>query len=158
MKIVVMSDTHLTRTTDQFKELCTKFCDDADMVIHLGDWENAELLNFLERYPLQAVCGNMDDHFIKDRLPPHKIIKAGDFRIGLIHGWGSLDGLRQRIGEVLTGVDAILFGHTHQHLISRENGVLWFNPGSVFLGRGNSRNSIGFLHIQDRIEAEIIEL
>ncbi|MEM5788362.1 MAG: metallophosphoesterase [Syntrophobacteraceae bacterium] len=158
MKIVVFSDTHLTGITDQFRALCTQFCDDADMVIHLGDWERVELLNYLQRYPLEAVAGNMDDHYIRNQLPDKKIIKAGNFRLGLIHGWGSPNGLYQRIGQVLTGVDAVLFGHTHQPLAHRENGVLWFNPGSVFHGRGSSRNTIGILRINDRIETEIIQL
>lgn len=158
MKIVVMSDTHLTRTTDPFMALCTHLCGDADMVIHLGDWERVELLGFLERYPLEAVAGNMDDHFIRDRLPATKIIRAGSFRLALIHGWGAPGGIRQRIAETITGVDAILFGHTHQPLVVRENGILWFNPGSVFMGRGPSRNTIGILRIDDRIEPEIVQL
>ncbi|MFZ2447917.1 MAG: metallophosphoesterase family protein [Syntrophobacteraceae bacterium] len=158
MKIVVMSDTHLTRTTDEFRDLCAKFCDGADMVIHLGDWERVELLNFLERYPLEAVSGNMDDHFIHSRLPTKKIVNAGGFRLGVTHGWGSPGGIRNRIGQELPGVDAILFGHTHQALMVRENGVLWFNPGSVSMGRGSSRNSLGILRVGDRIDAEIIQL
>ena len=42
--------------------------------------------------------------------------------------------------------------------IFREDGLLWFNPGSVFLGRGASRKTIGILRIQDKIEAEILEI
>ena len=41
MKIVVMSDTHLSKATDEFKALCSEFCDDADMLIHLGDMEKS---------------------------------------------------------------------------------------------------------------------
>jgi putative phosphoesterase len=157
IKIVVMSDTHLGQPTEEFKSICSRFCDDADMVIHLGDWEKVGILNYLERYPLEAVSGNMDDYSIKQRLPTQKVVKVGGFRLGLTHGWGPPGGIRQRIGELFTGVDAILFGHTHQPLLARENGVLWFNPGSVFSGRGNHRRSIGLLQIKDAIEAEIIE-
>ena len=138
MKIVVMSDTHLSKATDEFKALCSEFCDDADMVIHLGDMEKAEMLNYLEQYPLEAVAGNMDDYSIQQRLPARKIVKAGAFRLGIAHGWGPDGGIRQRLEQEFTGVDAILFGHTHQPLIFRKNGLLWFNPGSVFLGRGDS--------------------
>ena len=158
LKIVVMSDTHLAEPAEEFKTLCSRFCDDADMVIHLGDWEKAAVLRYMERYPLEAVSGNMDDYAIKQSLPPRKVVEAGGFRLALTHGWGPPEGIRRRIGEQFDGVDAILFGHTHQPLIARENGVLWFNPGSVFLGRGSGRKSIGLLKIGDRIEAEIIEL
>ncbi|MHC1726770.1 MAG: metallophosphoesterase family protein [Syntrophobacteraceae bacterium] len=158
MKIVVMSDTHLSRVTDEFRCLCSEFCDNADMVIHLGDWERVEMLNYLEQYRLEAVSGNMDDHAVQDRLPAIKVIRVGNFRLGLTHGWGSPNGIRQRIRKEFTGVDTILFGHTHQPLMVREDGLLWFNPGSVYLGRGGSRRSIGILRIQETIEAEIVDI
>jgi uncharacterized protein len=158
MKIVVMSDTHLSKATDEFKALCSEFCDDADMVIHLGDMEKAGILNYLEQYPLEAVAGNMDDYSIQQRLPSRRIVKAGAFRLGIAHGWGSHVGIRQRLEQEFTGVDAILFGHTHQPLIFRENGLLWFNPGSLFLGRGDSPRSIGVMRIHDEIEAEIVQI
>ena len=114
MKIVVMSDTHLGKATDEFKAMCSQFCDDADMVIHLGDLEKVEMLNYLEHYPLEAVAGNMDDFAIQRRLPARKIVRAGAFRLGIAHGWGPPDGIRQRLEQEFTGVDAILFGHTHE--------------------------------------------
>jgi len=158
IKIVVMSDTHLNTATDEFKALCSQFCDDADMVIHLGDLERVEILNYLEQYPLEAVAGNMDDYSIKQRLPARKIVKAGPFRLGITHGWGSPVEIRKRLKEEFTGVDAIIFGHTHQPLILREDGLLWFNPGSLFLGRRSSGKSIGVLRILDKIEAEIFQI
>ncbi len=158
MKIVVMSDTHLKKATDEFKDLCSEFCDGADMVIHLGDLEKVEMLNYLEQYPLEAVAGNMDDLPIQQRLPARKIVKVGAFRLGIAHGWGSPDGIRPRLKEQFPDVNAILFGHTHQPLLLHENGLLWFNPGSLFHGRGVSRRSIGILRIQETIEAEIIQI
>ena len=158
VKIIVMSDTHLSKATEEFKALCSEFCDDADMVIHLGDWDQVGMLNYLEHYPLEAVAGNMDDYAIQRRLPARKIVKAGPFRLGIIHGWGSHGGIRQRLKQEFTNVDAVLFGHTHEPLIFRENGLLWFNPGALFFGPGSSRKSIGVLRIQDQIEAEIINI
>lgn len=158
IKIVVMSDTHLDEPTGAFQSICSRFCDDANMVIHLGDWDKVGILNYLEHYPLEAVSGNMDDYSIKQRLPAQKIVKAGPFRLAITHGWGPPGGIRQRIAEQVNGVDAVLFGHTHQPLIARQSGVLWFNPGSVFLGRGCSGNSIGLLKIKDTIEGEIIQV
>jgi len=158
MKIVVMSDTHLRRATDEFKALCSEFCEDADMVIHLGDWDRVEVLDYMEQYPLEAVAGNMDDYSIQQRLPARKIVKARAFRLGIVLGWGPPGGIRQRLRQEFTDVDAILFGHTHQPLNFREKGLLWFNPGSVFLGRGAYKKSIGILKIRDGIEAEIINI
>jgi putative phosphoesterase len=120
--------------------------------------EKVEVLNYLEQYPLEAVAGNMDDYSIQRRLPARRIVKAGAFRLGIAHGWGSHGEIRYRLEQEFTGVDAILFGHTHQPLIFRENGLLWFNPGSVCLARGDSPKSIGVLRIHDRIEADIVQI
>ena len=158
MKIVVMSDTHLNRVTEEFMAICARYCSDADMVIHLGDWERAPVLDFMEQYRLEAVAGNMDDHIIRDRLPARKIIQAGGYRLGLTHGWGSAYDLRSRISREFSHVDAILFGHTHQAVQLEENGIFWFNPGSVFMGRGSSPRSLGILHIEETISGEIILL
>ena len=128
MKIVVMSDTHLRVLTEEFVKVCRTHCSDASMVIHLGDWERAPILDFMEQYPLEAVAGNMDDGVIQARLPSTRVVRAGDFRLGIIHGWGSPTGLRSRVRNEFAEVDGILFGHTHQPLLEEEGGLFWFNP------------------------------
>jgi putative phosphoesterase len=158
VKIVVMSDTHIKTATEEFRFVCSRYCEDADMVIHLGDWDRVEVLTYLERYPLEAVSGNMDDYSIKQRLPAQKVVKVGRFRLGIAHGWGPPAGIRKRVSGQFDQVDAILFGHTHEPIMARESGVLWFNPGSVFHGRGNCPGSLGLLKITDGIEGEIIEI
>ncbi len=158
MKIVVMSDTHLSRVTDEFKEICRRYCDDADMVIHLGDHTGWAVLNYLEQYRLEAVAGNTDDLAISDQLPVKKIVRADHFRIGIIHGWGSAQDMRARLAKEFTNVDAILFGHTHQAMMAVEDGIFWFNPGSVFLGRGSVPRSLGVIYTEERIRGEIIPI
>jgi putative phosphoesterase len=158
MKIVVMSDTHLYRLTDEFMEICDRFCNGADMVIHLGDWVSAPILDYLEQFNLEAVAGNMDNSIIHGRLPSRKILSVAGFRIGLVHGWGSATDLRRRLLMEFPEVDAIFFGHSHQPLCLRENGLFWFNPGSVFSGRGDIPRSLGIIHIQEAMEGEIIAL
>ncbi|NTU49127.1 MAG: YfcE family phosphodiesterase [Syntrophobacteraceae bacterium] len=158
MRIIVMSDTHIERVTDKLQAICTQYCSDADLVIHLGDWTGDRVLDFMEQYPLEAVSGNTDNHRLRDRLPTKKVIHVKDHRIGIIHGWGSAHDLRTRLRREFTNVDAILFGHTHQAFLLQENGILWFNPGSVFHGRHGAPASLGILHVQDRLRGEIVEL
>ena len=158
MKIVVMSDTHLERIDQACKDLCAQYCETADLVVHLGDITRPAVLDYLGQYPLEAVAGNMDDEAVLERLPVKKVILVGGFRIGLIHGWGSPQGLRQKLRGQFNDVDAILYGHTHEPAISRENGLLWFNPGSVTMGRGGFKSSIGLLEIGETIKPGIIEL
>jgi putative phosphoesterase len=158
MKLVVMSDTHLSRVTDEFKAICERLCSDADMLIHLGDLTQGPILDYLENYPLQAVAGNTDDEIVHLRLPVKKVLQVKGFRIGMMHGWGSVSDLRRRLKMQFTDVDAIFFGHTHQPLNIQENGLLWFNPGSVFMGRGQFQGSLGVVHVEHRLRGEIVEL
>ena len=158
MKIVVMSDTHLNRVTDEFKGICARYCNDADLIIHLGDWVSTSVLDHLSQYPLEAVAGNTDNHLIHDMLPAKKVIRADGRRLGIIHGWGSATGLRGRLHGEFSGVDAILFGHTHRPLQLQENGIFWFNPGSVFSGRATPERTLGILHVGERFEIEIIPI
>jgi uncharacterized protein len=156
MKLVVMSDTHLSRVTKEFRAICERYCQGADVVVHLGDLTRSVILDYLEQYPLQAVAGNMDDHNVHSRLPVKKVLQVGAFRIGLVHGWGAAADLRSRLKTQFADVNAIFFGHTHQPIQIEENGLLWFNPGSVFSGRGQSRGSLGVVHVDEQLRGEII--
>ncbi|MGV8075626.1 MAG: metallophosphoesterase family protein [Syntrophobacteraceae bacterium] len=158
MKIVVMSDTHLSRVTDEFKAICELYCKDAGMVIHLGDYAKWPVLNFLQQYPLEAVAGNMDDHKIQNLFPTKKVVSIGKYRIGIIHGYGAPHGIRDRVAREFVNVDAILFGHTHQAMMAEENGIFWFNPGSLFMGRGSLPRSLGILYIEEPLRGEIISV
>jgi hypothetical protein len=158
MKITVMSDSHLYRVTPEFEELCERFCADADLVIHLGDFAVAAVWDYLQQFPVEGVAGNMDDRRIRDELPDKRTLRVKNRRIGLIHGYGRTQDLRQRLQREFSGVDAVLFGHTHQPLRLEENGCLWFNPGSVSQGRGGAGRSIGVLRIGERIEGEFVSL
>jgi uncharacterized protein len=159
MKLVVMSDTHLSHVTDEFKAICERICADADMVIHLGDLTRTAILDYLEQYPLQAVAGNTDDHDVQCRLPVKKVLQVNGIRIGIIHGWGSGSDLRRRLKMQFADVNAIFFGHTHQPLQIEEKGLFWFNPGSVFMGRGQFQGSVGVVHVEhQQLRGEIIVL
>jgi len=157
VKIVVFSDTHLHRVTEEFESICDHYCRDADRVIHLGDWTSASVWNFLQQYPLEGVSGNMDDMAVRLQLPARQVIRVGGFRIGMTHGYGFYGDLKEALRREFDGVDAILFGHTHRPLVEREGGQLFFNPGSVFSGRGSGR-SLGLLTVGRTLQGEIVRL
>jgi uncharacterized protein len=158
MNIVVMSDSHLYELTPAFEELCDRYCRHADRVIHLGDMVSAAVLDFLAQFPLEAVAGNMDSPSVRERLPVKKIIRLGAYRVALIHGWGSAADLRARLAHEFSAVDAVLFGHTHEGIEHKSNGILWFNPGSIAAGRGGAPRSIGLLSVGGTLRGEIIPL
>ena len=67
-----------------------------------------------------------------------QVLDIDGFRVDLIHG----DLLTSDIVEVERG-DILMFGHTHVPVLKREDGVVYFNPGSVSFPKRGSPASFG---------------
>ncbi|MGC8719645.1 MAG: metallophosphoesterase family protein [Thermodesulforhabdaceae bacterium] len=156
MKIAVISDTHLSDVTQEFEQICQQYFKNVDLVIHLGDWTDVKVLNYLSQFPLLGVSGNSDGEPIRSVLPAKRVVRIHGYRIGMTHGWGAPFDLVPRLRKEFREVDVILFGHSHVPFQMMENGTLWLNPGSVFYGRGNIERSFALLYLEDRIRAEVI--
>lgn len=160
MRIVVLSDTHMPRTASDLPREVYNEIVKSDMIIHAGDFVEIDILKKLrELKPVKAVCGNMDSQAIRNELKAKEIIAAGKFKIGLIHGYGAPAGLVDTVASEFTGVDAIVFGHTHSPVNMLKGRVLFFNPGSPTDTVFAKVNSFGILEItDDGINGKIIEL
>ncbi|HDZ89683.1 MAG: YfcE family phosphodiesterase [Deltaproteobacteria bacterium] len=158
MKIGVLSDTHLHRVTEEFAAICKSHLSEVDMILHAGDVVSAEVVTFLDHGVFHGVQGNMDPPEVRMLLPDKKIIRAGNYTIGLIHGWGRGDDLEDRILPMFPGVDLIVYGHSHIPSNHTREGVLLFNPGTAtgYSSRGN--HSLGILELGDEIRGKIITL
>lgn len=175
MNIGVLSDTHLTNTSGvlsavkqalrnkhalaDLRELLAQHFRAVDLIIHAGDFVDLAVLDMLQEFaPVEAVHGNMDSAAIRARLPAQRILEIAGFRLGLTHGHGGPQGILARVKAQFTDspVDAILFGHTHQPLNERRDGILFFNPGSPTDRIFAPYNSLGLLEVSERIEGKII--
>jgi uncharacterized protein len=160
-RIGVLSDTHLSRREKFVDEIIENHLSAVDMFIHAGDMVWFQVLNsmYATGKPVHAVSGNMDHVEVKSRYPARKIIEVEGIRIGIIHGWGSPDAIRQRIIGEFSDVGAIVYGHTHQPFCSFEEGILFFNPGSPTDSRFTKEGSVGIIEIDSKIvRGEIIGL
>ncbi|MDD2679689.1 MAG: metallophosphoesterase family protein [Candidatus Omnitrophica bacterium] len=162
MKIVVISDTHMT---DKAGNLPTKLLEEiktADMVIHAGDFISIELFEKIKSLcaNVRAVCGNMDTPEIRQALPQKEIFKAGRYKIGVMHGYGSPAKLVEAISAEFKGEkpDIIIFGHSHSALNEKIGDTLFFNPGSPTDKMFATSNTYGIIEINAKIEAKIIEV
>lgn len=158
MKIAVISDTHLSDVTVEFEQICHQYLKGVDLVIHLGDWTDVKVFDYLSQYPLLGVSGNSDGEIIRKELPHKRIVRIHGYKVGITHGWGAPYDLVPRLRKEFIDVDVILFGHSHVPFQMMENGVFWLNPGSVFYGRGEVERSFAFLYLEERIWAELIML
>jgi len=158
MKVGVLSDTHLHRVTKQFREIYDNYLSDKDLILHAGDVVSPEVVDFLGRKHFYGVSGNMDPLDVQNLLPARKVIEIGGYRLGIIHGWGSSDGLEGRIRSEFEAVDIIIYGHSHQAANHIRDGVLFFNPGTATGFSSEGLHSLGVLYLEDSIRGEIIEL
>ncbi|MEA3305624.1 MAG: metallophosphoesterase family protein [Candidatus Omnitrophota bacterium] len=161
MKIGVLSDTHIPRTTSKLPDEIYGAFKDVDLILHAGDFTEFPVLDELKKLAkTEAVCGNMDSHGIQKALPAKRIIKAGKFVIGLIHGYGAPSTLMDTVKDEFSGehADVIIFGHSHLPVNEIKNGILFFNPGSPTDKIFAKYNSYGILMINNGIKGEIIKI
>ena len=158
MKIGVLSDTHLYQVTPKFADIYRTYLSDADMILHAGDVVSPDIVAFLEKNVFHGVQGNMDPLEVKALLPDKKIVAVGRHRLGIIHGWGSANGLEDRIFPLFPNVDVIIYGHSHIAANHVRAGVLFFNPGTATGYSASGVHSIGILEVGDAVQGRIITI
>lgn len=160
MKIGVISDTHIPQRANTIPSEVLEGFRGVDLILHAGDLVDIAVLKELKKIAsVKAVVGNMDSAVVSKDLPKKEIIKVNNFKIGLIHGYGSPIGLKERIRrEFDDKIDMIIFGHSHKPEMVTEDGILFFNPGSPTDKFFSPYRSYGIVEINDKIEAKIIKI
>jgi len=156
VKIGVVSDTHLRESSDYLTRIAEKFFSDTEMILHAGDLVSVMVLESFGGREVRAVRGNMD---ADDSLPEKLLIEVEGIRIGLVHGWGMPWGLEEKLIRQFSGIDCLVYGHTHSACSHVRDGVLFFNPGSPTDRKFARRNTVGLLEIRDgKISGRIQEI
>ena len=118
MKLAILSDTHGLLRPEVAEHLKT-----ADAILHGGDINKPGIVDQLERYaPLYVVRGNNDKEWA-EQIPHDLTVTLGGVTFYLVHN-------KKEVPADLTGIDAVVFGHSHKYLLEERDGVLWLNPGS----------------------------
>jgi uncharacterized protein len=140
----VLSDTH-----DHLYPEVKVLLSGVDHIIHAGDVCNPHLLTELRGIaPLTVVRGNCDMGPWANALPPRAQPELGGLQILVGHVGGRLRQEVARSGAEAGGVDVVIFGHSHQALVERKDGVLYLNPGSAGPRRYGHPRTIAFLKIE----------
>lgn len=131
-----------------------KWCIDRlhpDTVIHLGDYyEDAQILS--EEYshiPFHMVAGNCDRGRVPFQARELLCYDVGGVRLFMTHGHNHH--VKQTLYSLLAdaraaGAAAVLFGHTHSALCTREEDLWVINPGSC----GSYSGTVALLEIEDK--------
>lgn len=150
MKLGIISDTH-ARTIEEIPLSIINALADVDLIIHAGDFTQKAVLDGLRAIgTVKAVRGNMDAADLKKILPERDVFEVNGRKIGLTHGEGAPWGIAERVKSQFSGVDIIIFGHSHEPCNRYIQGVLLFNPGQA-------RDSFGLMTINERINASILK-
>lgn len=133
VRLVVMADTHIpTRAKDLPAQLWDAV-DDADLVVHAGDWVDSTTLDQLEARSRRfvGVYGNNDGPELRERLPEVARFRAAGIRFAVVHETGQATGREARCEAVFPDTDVLVFGHSHIPWDSvSPGGLLLLNPGS----------------------------
>jgi uncharacterized protein len=161
VKVAVLSDTHIPANIDRLPEILLDALKGSDLIIHAGDFTEEFVIDELKKIaPIECVAGNMDSVRIRRKCPDKKIVKLGNFKIGITHGYGAPDKIIDYVKNIFKGeqLDCIIHGHSHIPNIEYIDNVLYLCPGSPTDKVFAPYNSFAVLEIDERLTPEIIRL
>lgn len=133
VRVLLLADTHVPKRARTLPDEVWRAVDDAEVVVHAGDWVEPALLDDLEERSrrLVAVYGNNDGPELRRRLPEVARARIGDLRFGVIHETGPASGREGRCDQMFDELDVLVFGHSHIPWDTvTPRGLRLLNPGS----------------------------
>lgn len=118
MKIAILSDTH-----GLLRPQVVEYLKTADVILHGGDINKQYIVDELEGYaPVYVVRGNNDKEWAEG-IPYSLTVTIGGITFYMVHN-------KKEVPVSITGVDVVVFGHSHKYARDERDGILWLNPGS----------------------------
>jgi uncharacterized protein len=149
MVIGVISDTHGLLRPEALAALRG-----VEHILHAGDVGDFSILEKLRKIaPVTAIRGNVDVWGECAELPATDVVDLDGKLFYLVHSVRDLD-----INPAVAGVAVVVSGHSHKASVQVRDGVMYFNPGSAGPRRFSLPVTVGFLTVEDEIDASILEL
>ena len=118
MRLAILSDTHGLLRPEVLEYLKT-----SDAILHGGDINKQSIVDQLRQYaPLYVVRGNNDKEWAQ-AIPHHLTVTLEGVTFFMVHN-------KKEVPSDLSGVDVVVFGHSHKYVQEEKDGLLWLNPGS----------------------------
>ena len=134
-RIAVLSDTHGLLRPEVLDAIAG-----CDAIIHGGDINKPEIIDRLKEVaPVYAVRGNNDKEWA-EHLPVTLTFQIEDCRFFLVHN-------KKEVPKILTGIDAVIFGHSHKYFEQTIDGRLLLNPGSCGKRRFDQEITLAILTV-----------
>ena len=132
-RMLLLADTHVPKRARRLPDAVLRAIDDAEIVVHAGDWVDVETLDLIESRSREfhGVYGNNDGTDLRARLPEVARFSVEDVRIAVVHETGPAARREQRMDVAFPDVDLLVFGHSHIPWDTRApSGMRLLNPGS----------------------------
>jgi putative phosphoesterase len=133
MRLLLLADTHVPVRARDLPAPVWAQVDEADVVIHAGDWVDVSLLDRLEdrSHRLLGVYGNNDGPELRARLPVVARADLAGVRVAVVHETGPRTGRELRADAAYPETDLLVFGHSHIPWDTvTPQGLRLLNPGS----------------------------
>jgi uncharacterized protein len=149
MLIGVISDTHGLMRPEALAALRG-----VEHILHAGDVGDVAILDALrEIAPVTAIRGNVDVSGACAELPATDVVELGGQLFYMVHSVHDLD-----INPKAAGAAMVVSGHSHKAKVEVKDGVIYFNPGSAGPRRFALPVTVGFVTVEDGVEASVMEL
>ena len=162
MRVLVVSDTHVPVLARKLPDQLLEEAQACSAILHAGDLVSSGVLDqFTRLVPTYSVHGNQDSPNVRARLPSRRTVTLGKWTIGIVHGHegtGMYTEDRAFNAFVSQRVGVIVFGHSHQPMNMKRDGILMFNPGSPVAGRGGQGNTYGVLELGESVGSKIVRV
>jgi len=132
-RLVIVSDTHVPQRARAIPAPLWRAMEEADVVVHAGDWNGIALLDEIEARVarLVAVRGNNDGPEFDDRLPEVASIELDGIALAVLHDSGPAERREARMEARFPDADVLVFGHSHIPWdTTTPRGLRLLNPGS----------------------------
>jgi len=133
MRLLLIADTHIPNRGRDLPARVWDEVDRSDLVIHAGDWVEADLLDKLAARAVRLVAcwGNNDGPALRSRLPECAEVAIDGLRLTVVHETGAASGREARMARLYPNTDVLVFGHSHIPWdTTADTGLRLLNPGS----------------------------
>jgi len=143
-----------------------KYIQDADWVIHVGDYVSKNVLKGLIKLKGEkfiGVYGNTDPLIIRKEIPAKRIIEIEDKKLAITHpaSGGSIKMAERRVLAEFRNdpIDILIYGHTHEPKFEKNSDLVLVNPGKGYFEKSyGPSTTLAVLRIDQEISGEIIQI
>ncbi|HCM92339.1 MAG TPA: metallophosphoesterase [Lachnospiraceae bacterium] len=145
MKIAIISDTHSLLRDEVMEKIR-----ECEIILHGGDIASKETMEAIEKLGrTYFVRGNADKDWAED-IPYEKEIEICGYRFYMVHK-------KSDTRKDLSGIDFVIYGHSHKCEQKTEDGITYLNPGSCGPRRFTQPVTLMLMEIDEKSRAWNVE-